>query len=305
MRKPMNEYLSRDRVSPPAPAGGSGQRFSSQGFTLIELLVVIAIIAILAAMLLPALSSAKRRGQAIVCLSNTKQLTLGCIIYTGDNDDKIINNTGAGVPWVDKSYLDWTTASINTNVAVLMDPASSLMASYIRSPGIYKCPGDQIDGPVGTRTRSVSMNGALGGGSGPTAQGNNPNPPAPVYMAGGTMGTGKAALKLGQLVHPGPADTFMYLDEQGDSINDGIFMFDPGYSPTGEHWRDCPASYHNGAGSFSFADGHSEIHKWLQQSGQTVFPVLKKTYASGQPWAAATMRDSSDYNWMQSKMPYR
>ena len=304
----MNGYLSRDRVSPPAPVGGSGQRFSSRGFTLIELLVVIAIIAILAALLLPALSSAKKRGQAIVCLSNTKQLTLGCIISAGDNDDQIINNAGTGVPWVDKTYLDWTTASINTNNAILMDPTYSLMANYIKSPGIYKCPGDQTDGPLGPRTRSVSMNGALGGGGGPTAQGNNPNPPGPTYMAGGKLGTGKAALKLGQLLHPGPADTFVYLDEQGDSINDGIFMFDPGYASTEELWRDCPASYHGGAGSFSFADGHSEIHKWLQRGGQTVFPVLKKTYTTGTkgPWASQTpMRFSSDYEWVQSKMPYQ
>jgi len=280
------------------------QRDSPGAFTLIELLVVIAIIAILAALLLPALSSAKKRGQAIVCISNTKQLTLGCIIYAGDNDDEIINNGGAGVQWViGNPYLDWSTTPINTNFAALMDPSQSLMANYIKSPGIYKCPGDQVDGPLGPRLRSVSMNGVLGSSSGPVVEGNNPNPPGPDYYGSGG-GVGHGVKKMSQLIHPGPADTFMYLDEQADSINDGVFMFNVGYALSEESWRDLPASYHNGGGSFSFADGHSEIHKWLQINGETDYPVLKKTYTTGQPWVV-TRRSFSDYEWMQSKMPYQ
>jgi prepilin-type N-terminal cleavage/methylation domain-containing protein/prepilin-type processing-associated H-X9-DG protein len=306
MRTPIIGLSSRSRPGRRVLVGGSCQRPLSRGFTLIELLVVIAIIAILAALLLPALNSAKKRGQAIVCLSNTKQLTLGCIIYAGDNDDHIINNGGSGIQWViGNPYLDWGTTPINTNWAALMDPSQSLMANYIKSPGIYKCPGDQIDGPLGPRVRSVSMNGVLGGGGGPTVEGNSPNPPAPTYFGKGSgYGTGQTVKKMSQLVHPGPADTFLYLDEHGDSINDGVFMFNPGYDLSEESWRDLPASYHNGSGSFSFADGHSEIHKWLQRNGETDYPVLKKTYTTGQPWVV-TMRNSSDYEWMQSKMPYQ
>jgi prepilin-type N-terminal cleavage/methylation domain-containing protein/prepilin-type processing-associated H-X9-DG protein len=305
MRTPITGFPSRCRFSLRVFVGGSCQRPPSRGFTLIELLVVIAIIAILAALLLPALNSAKKRGQAIVCLSNTKQLTLGCIIYTGDNDDHIINN-GGGLEWVIGSpYLDWSTTPINTNVAALMDPSQSLMATYIKSPGVYKCPGDQVDGPLGPRVRSVSMNGALGNNGGPTVLGNNPNPPGPVYYGTGG-GVGKGVKKMSQLTHPGPADTFMYLDEQADSINDGVFMFNVGAPLAAEVWRDLPASYHNGSGSFSFADGHSEIHKWLQRNGETDYPVLKKSYptGTGEPWTV-TMRSSSDYEWMQSKMPYQ
>ncbi len=304
MRTPITDLVSRQNgCRRPLPAG-SWTSVPTRGFTLIELRVGIAIIAILAAMLLPALTSAKRRGQAIVCLSNTKQLMLGCIIYAGDNNDQFINNGGGGIQWVDKTYLDWTTAAINTNTEILMDPNFSLMANYIKSPGVYKCPGDIYSGPLGPRTRSVSMNGDLGGGGGPSVQGNFPNPPGPIYFGNG--GTGSSAKRFAQLVHPGPANTFVYLDEQGDSINDGVFMFNPGCQPAAEVWRDCPASYHNGACCFSFADGHSEIHKWRQIGGQTVYPVLRKTYANGtgEPWTAA-MRSSSDYEWMQSMMPYR
>jgi prepilin-type N-terminal cleavage/methylation domain-containing protein len=304
MRSLTTDFVSRQNARR-SMATGCRLSGSARGFTLIELLVVIAIIAILAAMLLPALSSAKRRGQAIVCLSNTKQLMLGCILYSGDNNDQIINNGGSGIQWVDSTYLDWTTASINTNYAVLSDPSQSLMASYIKSPGVYKCPGDINNGPNGPRTRSVSMNGVLGGGGGPVVEGNYPNPPGPNYFGKGSgYGTGSTVRRFAQLVHPGPANTFVYLDEQGDSINDGVFMFNPGYQSAGESWRDCPASYHNGACCFSFADGHSEIHKWLQHGGQTVYPVLKKTYTTGQPWTV-DMRDSSDYEWMESKMPYQ
>ena len=181
------------------------------------------------------------------------------------------------------------------------------MANYVKSPGSYKCPGDFVNGPNGPRVRSVSMNGALGGGGGPTVEGNYPDPPAPRYYGSGSMGVGMTAKKLSDLKMPGPANTFVILDEQADSINDGTFMLNPGYIPTGEYWRDLPASYHGGAGSFSFADGHSEIHKWLQENGQTVYPVLKKTYAnsSSSPWGKTAMRMSSDYEWMESRMPYQ
>ena len=270
--------------------------------------MVIAIIAILAAMLLPVLSKAKAKGQGVACLNNTKQLVLGWIMYAGDNQDALINNGGAGINWVaDAPYLDWNTTSINTNWAVMVDPAQSLMATYIRTAGTYKCPGDVVDGPVGMRVRSVAMNGALGGGSGPQALGNFPNPPGPTYFGSGSYGTGGSVKKMSQLSKPGPVNTWVTCDEQADSIDDAVFMFKPGAPRASEVWQEDPAGYHGNCGSFSFGDGHSEIHKWLQINGKTVFPVQKIYYANSasSPWGSQVMRDSSDYEWMESKMPYQ
>ena len=286
---------------------------SAKGFTLIELLVVIAIIAILAAMLLPALTKAKQKAQGIKCLSNTKQLTLAWIIYANDSSDLLILNGGSvpNVPdWISKLYMDWGSSAANIDTSYLIDPTKALMANYIKTPFLYKCPGDTYEAQNGPRLRSYSMNGALGGGSGPTVQGNYPNPPGPNYFGKGPGGgVGHAAIKMNDLNKPGPANVFVILDEQGDSINDGLFMLDPGYIRTGEKWRDLPGSYHNGAGSFSFGDGHSEIHKWLQRGGQTVFPITKQNYPNGisSPWGSQspTPRDFSDYEWMESKMPYQ
>ena len=293
-----------------------GRNSRAQGFTLIELLVVIAIIAVLAAMLLTALKAAQERGRAIQCMSNTRQLVLGWIMYYGDNDDRLINN-GKSPNWVAGSML-WGNNADNIDSSILIDPKQSLMANYVKSPGVYKCPSDTRPAANGDRVRSVSMNGALGNNT-PTVQGIFPQPPGRCYYGSGCPCLApftSGATKISDLITPGPADVFVILDEQADSLSavngDATFAFDPGASPAGgEYWRDLPGSYHNGACSLSFADGHSEIHKWTNKgksgtTAQTVYMVLGVTYgATGKPWTNAKMYNSQDYEWMQDRMPYK
>jgi len=301
------EKHSASRCLNPRISSLRGGSQPSNGFTLIELLVVIAIIAILAAMLLPALSKAKIRAQAAYCMNNTKQLTLGWIMYESESNDHLMPNPG----WVGGSML-WSANPDNTNTTILVDPTQSIMASYVKSAKVYKCPGDTVDAVNGERVRSVSMNGALGGHSS-KVQGTNPNG-RNYYGSGAPSGAplSGGALKMGDITTPGPARVYVVLDEQADSMSavngDATFSFDPGYARTGEKWRDLPASYHNRAGSFSFADGHSEIHAWTEIGDppgptKTVYQVVRDT--SVFPWKNTTMRNSADYAWVEDGMPYK
>jgi prepilin-type N-terminal cleavage/methylation domain-containing protein len=225
---------------------------SEAGFTLIELLVVIAIIAILAALLLPALNRAKTKAQGVQCLSNLKQLQLAHILYADDFNGNLVPNPETGSGWIE-GWLDFLPGNTdNTNRSFLTDPQYAKLANYsARSAGIYKCPADQSKVPRGPRVRSVSMSVAIADPGNPWLNYKVPSPKYRIFQKLSDFG-------------PFASRIFVFLDEHPDSLNNGAFgvwMSDPKNSDNAFIF-DVPASYHNGAGGFSFMDGHGEIHVW-------------------------------------------
>jgi prepilin-type N-terminal cleavage/methylation domain-containing protein/prepilin-type processing-associated H-X9-DG protein len=263
-------------------------RLFTRAFTLIELLVVIAIIAILASLLLPALAKAKTKGQGIVCMSNTKQLTLAWTLYSLDANDRLVPNTFDTSSWIDANQwelsADLATFDRGINAATnrsWIDKGK--LWQYNNSYGIYTCPADPLWPPKGKvkvkRVRSFSMQGRMGG--------------PPQLFDDLTTGkfSHKSWSKHADIKNPGPSGAMVLIDESEYVIDDAYFIVDAFSNNT---WQNYPSSRHGGAGDMSFADGHSEVHKWVGAATRS----FNKTsgFVTINPSIAT---DKSDLNWIQ------
>ena len=227
------------------------------GFARVDILATIVALSVIAFCAVPACGMRQRATRSMLCLANMRQLTTAWNQYAAEHDGKLVQNFdgaaaigGQGLPpgaapWA-IGWVDWTTAPNNTNYTLLS--GFSRLTPYLpANSNIFRCPSDNYASPAqqkrgwSGRVRSYSMNGTVGAIT-------DSGPFDPIYHL---------ARKISDLVIPGPTETFVFLEEHPDSINDPVFF------PPSRSWIDLPAAFHQGACSFGFGDGHAELHHWL------------------------------------------